>query len=328
MHEATTDLEIVPLGACPADDTERLLRSCAVSRFLTEGPYAHGDTHAYLTRLVLADAARADAVAWAARSGQTLRGLAVVRFPAWDRDHFGFAVGRLEHLQTDGPETARVLVRSAVAELSAHGATLCSARLSSDALDRVEILEDEGFRYRELTLSPWRELRSWQVRGFGVTRAAEPGDAAALAAVARRAFRTDRFHRDGRIDAGTADGVYEKWVATWLARGDPDEHARVLVVGGEVAGFFLYDLHATTPGGPHVVARLVLDAVDPREAGRGHGYRMYCDVLDEASALAPYAATVVSAANPAVVNLYAKLGFRVTSCGEVTLHRWADAGGS
>ncbi len=151
MHVATPELEVVPLEACAADDAERLLRSCAVSRFLTEGPYTHGDAHAYLTRLVLADAARDDAAAWAACSGHALRGLAVLRFPAWDRDHFGFAVARLEHLQTDGPDTARALVRRAVAELAARRVKLCSARLSNDALACVEALENEGFRFRELT---------------------------------------------------------------------------------------------------------------------------------------------------------------------------------
>lgn len=315
-------MQVVPLAACPAPAVQAFLRSSAVSRYLVDGPYAHGDGHARLSRLVLADAAREDAVAWAAGSPLLLRALLVLRLPAWDREHFGFAVARVEHLQAADAAAARILVRHAVRELADRRVGLCSARLSSDALACVEALEDEGFRYRELTLSPWRDLRAWRARGFGVTRPAAADDVAAIAGIARRAFRTDRFHRDARLDPAAADGLYERWVRSWFARDDGDARARVLVAGGEVRGFFLYDLQRPADGGD-TVARLVLDAVDPAVAGRGHGYRMYCDVLDEAARLARYADVVVSAANPAVVHLYGKLGFRVTSGGEVTLHRWS-----
>jgi predicted GNAT superfamily acetyltransferase len=70
--------------------------------------------------------------------------------------------------------------------------------------------------------------------------------------------------------------------------------------------------------------RVVLNCVEPSRAGGGAGFRMYCDALDEARAVARYATTTVAAANPAAINLHAKLGFRLTSSGEVTMHWWSE----
>ena len=96
----------------------------------------------------------------------------------------------------------------------------------------------------------------------------------------------------------------------------------MLIDDGEVTGFFM--LEVIRPGGPDSprVALIVLNAVDPGHAGRGLGYRMYCDVLDCVSDEAEYASAVVATVNVAVVNLYAKLGFQLSTGGEVTLHRW------
>ena len=72
------------------------------------------------------------------------------------------------------------------------------------------------------------------------------------------------------------------------------------------------------------MARIVLNAIEPSKARRGGGFRMYCDALDEANQTARYATTTVAAANPVVINLYAKLGFRLTSSGEATMHWWSE----
>ena len=73
------------------------------------------------------------------------------------------------------------------------------------------------------------------------------------------------------------------------------------------------------------LSSVVLDAVDPDRAGRGHGFKMYCDVLDAVSTQARFATVTVVAANAAAVNLCMKLGFRLTGSGEVTLHWWAKS---
>ena len=72
------------------------------------------------------------------------------------------------------------------------------------------------------------------------------------------------------------------------------------------------------------IAALVLGGVDPALSGKGLGTRLYCDLMDELQQRADYASVTIVARNSAVLNLYNKLGFRISSAGEVTLHRWLD----
>ena len=318
------DLRIAPLLDCGSDGIAALVAAAGVSRFLGEEPYAGDTRYQYLVTRILADAERDDAVALGALADGVLAGLLVLRFPEWDRKHFGFVVARVEHLQGANPQVLEALVKCAMDGLRMRGATMCSARLSGDALPALHLLEARGFRFQELTLSPWRDLGAWERKAFGVTRPTVPADLPSITCIARRAFRTDRFHRDQGFSPESADAVYEKWVTTWHEHVSPDRHSLVLEADGRVAGFFM--LESLYPRGVRRdgVASLVLDAVDPDVAGRGNGYRMYCDVLDAASGFARYASVVVAAANVAALSLFMKLGFRVTSSGEVTLHWWSD----
>ena len=159
---------------------------------------------------------------------------------------------------------------------------------------------------------------------MNVTRPTEPGDLEALYRIARATFRTDHFHLDPRFDPAAADGVYAQWIRSWHE--DPPEGARSLVCvqHGEVAGFFMFKVvePAGLPG--RSVCELVLGGMSPQAAGRGVGYRMYCDVLDNVAPDCEFARVTIVTANVPVFNLYVKLGFRFSSGGEVTFHRWED----
>lgn len=321
------DLEIVPLESTSPEAVAALITACGVSRFLVEEPYVGDSRDSYLLQRILGDAERDDALALGALRKGRLAGLLVLRFPAWDREHFGFTVARVEHLQGSDASALSHLVDRGVQELQSRAVTMCSARLSGDALVGLHCLEARGFRFQELTLSPWRDLASWEQRSFGVTRPTEAADVPSMRAIARRAFRTDRFHRDTGFTQEAADGVYDKWVSTWHTNPGRDRYSRVLALDGQVAGFFMYEvLHPRGRAGDPVVS-VVLDAVGPDRAGRGHGFKMYCDVLDAVSTQARFATVTVVAANAAAVNLCMKLGFRLTGSGEVTLHWWAEGKG-
>lgn len=323
-NASTDDVELVALAECDARDVSTLVAEDGISRYLVEQPYVGDSREQYLLRLIQDDASRDDAIAVAAMQRGQIVGILVLRFPAWDREHFDFEVGRIEHLHGVNEYALQYLVDEAVRQLRDRRVRVCSARISNDSLTAVRCLEKRGFRYVELILSPWRDLSTWEPIGFDVTRATEVGDVDEICAIARRAFRTDRFHRDPGFDPAAADRVYEKWVRTWHASPTPSRFSRVLVAGHEVVGFSMFEV--LTPRGHNgdAVTALILCGVDPSRAGQGMGYRMYCDVLDVASVRTRYATVCVASANPAVINLHAKLGFRVTSSGEVTLHRWFD----
>ena len=317
-------LDLVPLQETPITALGGFLAAHGVSRFLVERPYAGEPRERYLAERVLRDATRDDAVAWAALRNGSVVGVAVLRFPAWDHEHFGFLAARVEHLQGADAAAVRSLTDRCLAECRTRGAVTCSARVSGDALTVVRGLEEHGFRFQEVVLCPWRDLATWQQRSFGVTRPTEAADVPALRDIARRAFRTDRFHRDTRFPASAADAVYARWVDTWHADRSSGRFSRVLLVDGSVAGFFLYEVSDGPSEAGWRVATLVLDAVDPDVAGRGMGYMMYCDVLDAVCSQASYASSTVAVANPAALGLYIRLGFRLTGSGEVTLHWWSD----
>jgi ribosomal protein S18 acetylase RimI-like enzyme len=311
-------LRLLPLDQVSPVSIAGFVEACAVSRLLTEPPFVVEPRHRYYLELVEADAACDDAVSTAAMRGSTVVGLSVLRFPRWDREHFGFPVGRVDHLIAADSAAMDALTDGLVRDLHERAAVMCSARLSCDALPALQSLETRGFRFQEHTLTPWRSLSDWKPQGFGVTRPTETDDVPELCAIARRAFRSDRFHRDPHFDRPAADGVYEKWVRTWHGQPVPDRYSLVLVEDDQVVGFVMFDvllLHGR-------VGRIVLNSIDPRHAGRGHGFRMYCDVLDFLRERADFATSVIATGNVAVVNLYAKLGFTFSSGGDVTLHRW------
>jgi ribosomal protein S18 acetylase RimI-like enzyme len=319
-----SDVTLAPLDSVTPEAVARFVEVHGVARFLTEPPYLSGSRHGYLISRVLADAACDDAVAVAALRGGDLVGVVVLRYPQWDREHFGYVVGRVEHLQGADEAVLGCLVDETVRQLRARGVRMCSARLSNDALAALHHLQRSGFRYVELTLALWRDLSTWEPKAFGVTRPTRADDLDRMCAIARKAFRTDRFHRDGRFDSGAADGVYEKWIRSWHAAPSPSRLSRALSVDHEVAGFLMFEFIDPTGLDRETVASLVLGGVDPSRSGRGHGMTLWCDVLDVAASTARFVTATVAAANPAVINMYAKLGFRLGSSGEVTMHWWSE----
>jgi RimJ/RimL family protein N-acetyltransferase len=317
-------LSIEELDGLTTGDAASLVEHHGVARWFSEPPFAGRTPHVHLTELVVNDAARDDAVTLAAVRDGWMEGLVVLRFPQWDREHFGYRVGRVEHLLGTDDAVLRRLAVEAVRQLTARGVRVCSARLSSDAMAALVSLEASGFRYIELMLAPWRDLSDWEPRGYGVTREARPEDLELMCAAARAAFRTDRFHRDWHFERVAADGLYERWMRTWVADPSAARHSRVLALDGRVVAFFLYEVSDPAGDDDCRVAKVILNGIDPAYAGQGHGFRMYCDALDDASRRARYCTADVSAANPAVINLYAKLGFRLTSTGDVTMHWWSE----
>jgi len=256
---------------------------------------------------------------------ERLLALCVVRTPEWDREHFGFPLGRIEYLIAADHEAAATAAAWALERLALRDARVISARLPAEDLTAIGALQAAGFEFREHVLTPWRAWSGWEHRGFGVTRSTEQDDLPTLSRIARATFRTDHFHRDPRFGREAADGVYEKWIASWHADPPPGGRSRVTVVDGRVSGFFMYRFLEPSGVPGRTITDLVLGGMDPAAAGRGNGYRMYCDVMDDAAAHTEYGRVTIVTSNVPVVNLYLKLGFRVSTGGEVTLHRWASA---
>jgi hypothetical protein len=259
-----------------------------------------------------------------------VRGLCIVRTPGWDREHFGFVLGRIEYLIAADAIAAAAALAWALERLTVAGARVVAVRVPAEDLTVIGALEGAGFRYVEHLLTPWRAWKAWEPKHADATRLTEPEDLPILCDIAKATFRTDHFHLDPRFDSTAADGVYSRWIESWHADPPPGARSRVIVVDGRVSGFFMYRFidpvglarHTGIESENRRVTDLVLGGMAPDMAGRGQGYRMYCDVMDDAAANTEYGRVTIVTANVAVLNLYMKLGFRFSTGGEVTFHKW------
>lgn len=200
----------------------------------------------------------------------------------WDRA----ALGR-DCYELDGADPA--ILAAALAEPGHYAVKV-------DPLADKRALHDAGFYYCDTLLEPWcvpeRLVRHDDAAtGLDLTPALAP-----LAAIGRGAFTHGRFHRDFNVAPAEADRRYDNWLAQLHAAG------RVigLTCGGTPAGFIA-----------HVDGTLVLHALGATWRGRGlargwwsaacrHLFAQGCGEIRSS----------ISAANLAVLNLYASLGFR------------------
>jgi len=316
---------------------EALVAAHSLSRLQREPPFVGEPRHAHLWADVRQTMTSSDAESAAfvgpdnaeSRHGG-VRGLCIVRTPDWDREHFGFVLGRIEYLIAADGIAATAALEWALERLSAAGASVVSARVPAEDLAVIGALEAAGFGFMEHLLTPWRAWKAWEPKHADATRFTEPEDLPILYNIARATFRTDHFHLDPRFDPAAADGVYARWIESWHADPPPGARSRVIVVDGRVSGFFMYRFtepaglagHAGGESKTRRVTDLVLGGMAPDMAGRGQGYRMYCDVMDDAAANTEYGRVTIVTANVAVLNLYMKLGFRFSTGGEVTFHKW------
>lgn len=169
-----------------------------------------------------------------------------------------------------------------------------------DPLADKALLERHRFHYCDTLLATRAtrdRLRDVPARaGIAIARIdARHADAAAALSICHGAFAHGRFQRDFMLERAGADRRYDNWLGQLLAAGD----AWGLYADGQLAGFI-----------GHAGACLVLHAVAPAFRGQGlarHWWHLAASALFEAGHAE--VTSSISAANVAVLNLYASLGF-------------------
>jgi hypothetical protein len=231
-------------------------------------------------------------------------GLGSIAVLPWDAEIFGFAVADYrpgdpaELASRTGPLAERLATWSRDRKVE-----LVGCRVSATDTALTGVLESAGFRIVDLqlraTLAP---LRSDDAPTRITVRTADPSDRSRILAIASSAFLLGRYHADPRFPRAAADRRYRIWMERALAGG---EGTWVAVAGppGSVRGF----LHAEISGS---AADIRLAAVDPDGAGIA-GPELFRGALHEVARLGARRVTArMSAANCAVLNVYASLGFR------------------
>lgn len=165
-----------------------------------------------------------------------------------------------------------------------------------DPLADKSLLHRCGFYYTDTLLQPVCDASRFVDHAHPEVSVCVLADAQRLLPMCRDSFAYGRFHRDFNLSAEAADRRYMQWLEQ-LCREDA---VLGLIYEGELAGFI-----AARKGA------LVLHALDARFRGRGLAKYLWsaaCRHLFAAGAIE--LSSSISAANLAVLNLYASLGFR------------------
>lgn len=165
-----------------------------------------------------------------------------------------------------------------------------------DPLSDKRLLHEHCFYYCDTLLEPYADRKrfiDFPHVGVGLRRDVT---IEALIEISHGAFAHGRFHRDFNVDRALADLRYDNWLRQLHSAGT----VFGLAFEGDLAAFFGYTGN-----------RIVLHAVAPEFQGQGLAKFLWSRGCRELfDACETELTSSVSAANTAVVNLYASLGFR------------------
>lgn len=244
----------------------------------------------------------------------------VARHAPHDERALGYPVVAISEIEVIDPRGATTAYDDFVRWLARRQVRLVSCRLAHHRLGESMFLEQRGFRFVEMMLTPsLAPLTPVDIDADGVTLVeAAAAELPALCAIAGRAFRHERYHVDPRVETAAADQRYANWVAD--AASHPRQQVLAVREGDQPVGVFVVE------HGDDGDVYWHLTAIDPRCQGRGLGTRTWSAMLNRHHAQGMTAVrTRISARNVAVLNLYTKLGFRFGNP-EMTFHRCLDGG--
>jgi ribosomal protein S18 acetylase RimI-like enzyme len=237
----------------------------------------------------------------------------------WDSDIFGFPVAQISRIEVPPGAQASAMMRELDAWCADRGVRLVSCRIDHDRLRESMALEGHGFRFVEMVYGP----RLGSFDGIAAPRhaievsEATPDDLGPIEEIAHAAFTTGRFLLDWRLDPELSRRRYATWVRNSL--GSPPQVVLKAAVDGGTVGFFIVE-HRPDRG-----VYWHLTAIAPRWQGQGMGLSLWRTMLLRHKAEgASSVATTISGHNIAALNLYARLGFSITSS-QMTFHRLREA---
>ena len=185
------------------------------------------------------------------------------------------------------------------------------AQVEASRMADARACESAGFRLSDTRV----QMRLQGAPDFcGTTsvrlRCARPEDRDAVAALARRSFRSSRFHQDPFIPTERADALKAAWASNYFI-GQRGDGMVVAEAEGRMIGFLLYLLRDRT-----CVIDLV--AVDAGYRAQGVGTGLVSFVSHQAGMSALVVGT--QAGNSASLRFYQRLGFHVDSICHIFHH--------
>ncbi len=225
----------------------------------------------------------------------------------WDSETFGFPVATYEigAEQLDS-EQQRQFTDSFQSWTQRNGVQLCSCTVAADHRFWKTFLSANGFQFVDLSLRAIRnDLKSAAlIRPRVQLRPAVPADWEAIEEIAAGSFQHGRYHADTLVPKAAADLRYRHWMGRALSGDQAIDRVYVVEQDGSVGGFY----HFTVEGKS---SDLRLAAISSKLHSTGLGFELYLAVLHLIASLGiRRATTTISAANTAILNVFARLEFR------------------
>jgi L-amino acid N-acyltransferase YncA len=239
----------------------------------------------------------------------------------WDTRIFGFAVAAIERFELNPAADPAKLLDRLESWCRDRSVRLVTCRLDHLRLRESMALEQRGFRFIEMVYRP--TLASLDAlaepRHVIHVRPATDADLPAIERIAAEAFTTGRFLLDWRLPPELSRRRYAWWVRH--TADSPEQTVVKAEADGNLIGFFIVEAK------PDQSVYWHLTALAPDAQGRGLGSSVWQTMLRRHRAEgATGVRTTISGHNPAVINLYARLGFRFESP-EMTFHLLRDVQG-
>lgn len=170
-------------------------------------------------------------------------------------------------------------------------------------LANKEILLNNGFYYVDTLLTPSCSITNFKSHHQSNIDLIENINLATVKRIAAGSFSYGRFHRDHKIPYEKAELRYENWIKSLH---DENQILGISVMG-EVGGFIAYNDNT-----------LVLHAICENIRGRGLSKYMWtkvCEFLFRNGRTELHSS--ISATNLPILNLYTRLGFKITNAVDV-----------
>ena len=207
--------------------------------------------------------------------------MSLIKSTPWDTAAFGMPTWELTEYSVNALQQA--------AQTAGH------YTLKVDPLADKRLLHEYGFYYCDTLIEPHCNANRLRAVQHPETTISRNVDVARALAICNSAFEHGRFHRDFNLPKAAADLRYNNWLKQLL----DEQKVYGLYLQGVLAGFIA-----------HSGNNLVLHALAEKYRGKGWSKYWWSAVCKELLETGHHEVkSSISAANLAVLNLYASLGF-------------------
>ena len=199
---------------------------------------------------------------------------------------------------------------------------MITVRVGTDDLDRIHLLENDGYRLMDTLVYYSRPLTDIPplppASDTETIRLARPDDAPAVALVAAKAFEgyIGHYHADPHLSDSAADEAYVEWAEKSIEGCQPMRPAYVVEAAGALVAFMTAQVQ------PDGTGEIILNAVHPDWQAAGIYSRLLVHVMQALQASGCHTLFISTQVNNiAVQKAWARNGLRM-SHSYYTLHKW------